>query len=80
MAPKAGIVERYYYQLGQMSKVLSEIATDKTPDGLAVFGISEIENKMVVEDLVKTDKLKDRNYQIVHYNSPDRRGIDVGLV
>ncbi len=72
--------ERYYYKLGQMSKVLSEIATDKTPDGLAVFGISEIENKMVVEDLVKTDKLKDRNYQIVHYNSPDRRGIDVGLV
>jgi hypothetical protein len=72
--------ERYYYKLGQMSRVISEIATDKTPDGLAVFGISEIENRMVVEDLVKTDKLKDRNYQIVHYNSPDRRGIDVALV
>jgi len=72
--------ERYYYKLGQMSRVLSDIATDKTPDGLAVFGISEIENKMVVEDLVKTDNLKDRNYQIVHYNSPDRRGIDVALV
>ena len=72
--------ERYYYKLDQMAKVLSEIATDKTPDGLAVFGISEIENKMVVEDLVKRPALKDRDYQIVHYNSPDKRGIDVALV
>ncbi|WP_253916349.1 endonuclease/exonuclease/phosphatase family protein [Lentimicrobium sp. S6] len=72
--------ERYYYKLDQMARVLSEIATDKTPDGLAIFGISEIENRFVVEDLVKTDALKDRNYQVVHYNSPDRRGIDVALV
>ncbi|OYT17630.1 MAG: endonuclease [Bacteroidetes bacterium 4572_77] len=72
--------ERYYYKLDQMAKVLSEIATDKTPDGLAVFGISEIENRMVIEDLVKRKALKDRNYKIVHYNSPDRRGIDVALV
>lgn len=72
--------ERYYYKLDHMARVLSEIATDKTPDGLAVFGISEIENRFVIEDLVKTDALKDRNYQIVHYNSPDRRGIDVALV
>lgn len=72
--------ERYYYKLDNMARVLSEIATDKTPDGLAIFGISEIENRMVVEDLVKREALKDRNYEIVHYNSPDRRGIDVALV
>lgn len=72
--------ERYFYKLDHMARVLSEIATDKTPDGLAVFGVSEIENRFVVEDLVKTDALKDRNYQIVHYNSPDRRGIDVALI
>lgn len=72
--------KKYYHKLDHMAKVLSEIATDKTKDGLAVFGISEIENKMVVEDLVKTGALKERNYQIVHYDSPDRRGIDVALV
>lgn len=72
--------ERYFYKLDQMARVLSEIATDKTPDGLAIFGISEVENRFVVEDLVKTEALKDRNYQVVHYNSPDRRGIDVALV
>lgn len=72
--------ERYFYKLDQMARVLAEIATDKTPDGLAIFGVSEIENKAVVEDLVKTGALKDRNYQVIHYNSPDRRGIDVALV
>lgn len=72
--------DRYYYKLNQMARVLSEIAVDKTPDGLAIFGVSEIENRYVVEDLVKTDALKERNYQVVHYNSPDRRGIDVALV
>ena len=72
--------ERYYFKLDQMARVLSEVALDKTPDGLAVFGISEIENRMVIEDLVKRPALKDRNYQIVHFNSPDRRGIDVALV
>ncbi len=72
--------ERYYYKLDQMAKVLSEVALDKTADGLSIFGISEIENKSVIEDLVKRPALKDRNYQIVHYDSPDRRGIDVALV
>jgi len=72
--------ERYYYKLDHMARVLSEIATDKTPDGLAIFGVSEVENKFVVEDLVKMAALKERNYQVVHYNSPDRRGIDVALV
>lgn len=72
--------DRYFYKLDHMARVLSEIATDKTPDGLAIFGVSEIENRFVVEDLVKTEALKERNYQVVHYNSPDRRGIDVALV
>jgi len=72
--------EKYFLKLDHMARVLSDIATDKTPDGLAIFGISEIENKMVVEDLINRKALKDRNYQIVHYDSPDRRGIDVALV
>src|SRR4030095_11950125 len=38
------------------------------------------ENKRVLEDLTHQPKIKDRNYQIVHYNSPDARGIDVGLL
>jgi len=72
--------ERYYYKLDHMAKVLSEIATDKTPAGLAAFGISEVENIGVIEDLINRPALKDRHLKIVHYDSPDRRGIDVALV
>lgn len=72
--------ERYHQKLENLSKVLAEIGTETTPDGLAVIGVSEIENKEVLVDLVAMPSLKDRNYQIVHYHSPDKRGIDVALL
>jgi hypothetical protein len=53
---------------------------DLTPDGIAVLGLAEIENKSVIQDLISTDRLKNRGYQIVHYDSPDKRGVDVGLI
>ncbi len=71
---------KYNEKLGNMAKVIRQIGTEVTPDGLAVLGVCEIENRSVLEDLVKTDSLKDRNYQIVHYDSPDYRGIDVGFL
>lgn len=46
----------------------------------AILGVSEIENRLVLEDLVSQDELIDANYQIVHYDGPDRRGVDVGLL
>jgi len=71
---------KYANKLLNMSTVISDIGTELTPDGLAVLGVCEIENRFVLEDLVAMPALKDRNYQIVHYNSPDRRGVDVGLI
>lgn len=71
---------KYNNKLNNLSKVISEMATDVTPDGVAVLGVSEIENKKVLEDLVAMPLIKDRKYKIVHYDSPDRRGIDVGLL
>lgn len=72
--------ERYRTKLDKLAEVISQIGTDITPDGLAVLGVSEIENREVLEDLVKTEKLKKFGYEIVHFHSPDRRGIDVGLL
>jgi hypothetical protein len=56
------------------------MGTDINPDGLAILGVAEIENDTVLNDLIKTEKLKNRNLKIVHYNSPDIRGVDVGLL
>ena len=72
--------EKYTTKLHNMAYAISTIGTDWSPDGVAVLGVSEIENRTVLEDLVLQPEIKDRNYHIVHYESPDRRGVDVGLL
>jgi hypothetical protein len=71
---------KYANKLHNMAAVIADLATDISPDGVAVLGVCEIENRRVLEDLVAMPALKSRNYQIVHYNSPDARGVDVGLL
>lgn len=70
----------YHDKLNNLSSVIAEVGTELTPDGLAILGVAEIENRSVLEDLVEQNRLKSRNYQIVHFDSPDKRGIDVGLL
>jgi predicted extracellular nuclease len=45
-----------------------------------IVGLCEIENRKVLEDLIKQDSLKKGGYSIIHFDSPDRRGIDVALL
>ncbi|MFH2095047.1 MAG: endonuclease/exonuclease/phosphatase family protein [Bacteroidota bacterium] len=72
--------EKYNKKLDKLAEVISQIGNDLTKEPPAVLGISEVENIQVVKDLVNTGKLKPYNYQVVHYDSPDRRGVDVALV
>lgn len=72
--------DKYEEKLGNMARVISEVGTDISPDGLAIMGTSEVENLSVLEDLVKEEAIKDRNYEIVHYDSPDKRGIDCAMI
>lgn len=72
--------EIYEAKLANMAKVLSEIGADVTGTSPAIIGISEIENRRVLEDLLNQKPLVNKNYGIVHFDSPDRRGIDVALL
>jgi len=72
--------KKYDEKLKNLSKVIADMGTDVSPDGCVILGVCEVENKKVLTDLVATEKLKDRNYKIVHFDSPDKRGIDVGLL
>ena len=77
--PKAWNSKKYWTKIGNIEKVFYNIAGSlKTFP--AVIGVSEIENRNVLEDLVATAKLQRANYQIVHYDSPDARGVDVALL
>lgn len=72
---------KYQNKLENLAYTISKLATDKfCPQGPALIGVSEIENRQVLEDLIKTGELANRNYDIVHFDSPDRRGVDVGLL
>jgi len=72
--------QKYRIKLDHMSTVISQIGSELFPGGPAILGISEVENRSVVEDLVNTPKLKASKYDFVHYESPDKRGIDVALL
>ena len=72
--------EKYYKKLYNMADVISQIGDEHIKGGPYVLGVCEIENRSVLEDLIRTDALKNSNYGIVHYDSPDERGVDVGLL
>lgn len=70
----------YQDKLDKLAKVIAEIGRDQTPDGAAILGVAEIENDTVLNDLIHHPLLKKRNYQYVHFDSRDSRGIDVALL
>lgn len=70
--------ERYQKKLENMSSVICLIG--KEYGGFVVLGVSEVENKRVLDDLVATDNLKPLNLGVCHHDSPDRRGVDVAFL
>jgi len=72
--------EVYDAKLKNIAKVVSQIGREVTGNTPAIIGFCEVENRKVVEDLVNQEALLASDYGIIHYNSPDRRGIDVALI
>lgn len=69
---------RYAKKLANIERVFYDMAAlDKSYP--AVIGVSEIENRNVLEDIVAAKKLAPAGYRIVHHDSPDPRGIDVAF-
>jgi hypothetical protein len=73
--------EKYQQKLQNLSRVISEIGTsEQQSNSPVILGVCEIENRGVLEDLIKQPKLVTKDYGIVHYDSPDGRGIDTGFL
>ncbi len=78
---KDGWISEYYNdKLDKIARVISEIGADVTGTSPDIIGLCEIENYDVLHDLVNNTKLSEKNYGIVHFDSPDDRGIDVALL
>ena len=73
--------KKYRQKLHNLARVLAEIGTTDNPNNSPTFiGGAEIENRGVLEDLIKEPLLIGKDYGIVHFESPDKRGIDVALL
>jgi len=70
----------YWDKIDKLGSVISQIGKDKSNTSPAILGVCEVENRAVLEDLVNSERLKSKRYGIIHYESPDKRGIDVALL
>ncbi len=68
---------RYYKKLENLAKVISSINVNELPE---IVGLTEVENKAVLLDLVNTTYLQPAEYKVILEEGPDPRGIDCGLI
>lgn len=71
---------KYRKKLKNMAYAIGRIGFEESKSPPAIIGVCEIENLTVLEDLVSQPALLPYDYGIVHYDSPDLRGIDVALL
>ena len=69
--------ERYNIKLKRIFKVITNISEWQYP---GLIALTEIENQAVLEDLIHGTPLAESDYNIIHEESPDERGIDVALL
>lgn len=72
--------EKYKKKLNNLAYVINQLGTNIASTGAVIIGVAEVENRGVMEDLINQKHLAKKNYKIVHVDSPDYRGIDVGLL
>lgn len=72
--------QRYRTKVAKMAEVIGALGREVHPEGVHVLGLAEVENRRVLEDLVKAEAIAQRGYRIVHEEGPDRRGVDVALL
>jgi len=72
--------KRYKKKVYKLAKIISEIGMESTEKPPCLVGIAEIENEAVIKDLINAAPLRKTDYAYVHYDSPDERGIDTGLL
>ncbi len=68
---------RYWTKLKNITRVLTAIGEMESP---AIVGLVEVENDSVLFDLTKRSPLRSQKYEYICSNSPDLRGVNVGML
>ena len=77
--PRHWTRRRFLTKAAAVAKTLLWTAdrTGALPD---IFAVAEVENAFVLRTLLRETSLRKTDYAVVHFDSPDRRGIDVALL
>lgn len=69
-------IDRFNTKLDRLAEAIG-MAGDELP---VLVGMAEVENRAVVSALAEQKRLAEASYAVVHFESPDERGIDVALM
>ena len=70
----------YEKKLHNLALVISQIGRKVSSVAPVIVGLCEVENRKVIDDLIRQPSLSKINYGVIHYDSPDERGIDVAFL
>lgn len=79
-ADKRWTAKRYKEKINKIGYTISNIGKNETNKHPVLIGLAEVENKSVINSLITSSHLKNFNYNYIHFNSKDERGIDVALI
>ena len=68
---------RFYRKRNNMYKAILAMSENRP---LGIIGMCEVENEYVLSAIFEQTPLKKHNYRFVHYEGPDKRGIDPAIV
>ncbi len=72
--------KRFREKIKKLGRVISSIGYQDIKHPPVLLGVAEVENAAVLDALVSSKFLKKKNYDFVHFDSPDERGIDTALL
>ncbi|MEN8187458.1 MAG: endonuclease [Bacteroidota bacterium] len=72
--------KKYRTKLEKLSNAILKIGKEQTGSPPVFLGVCEVENENALEDLINSEALSSYDYDFVHYESPDERGIDVAFL
>src|SRR5690606_28673187 len=71
---------RYWNKVTRIGQVISQMRLEETGNPSLFMGLAEVENAKVLTDLVNSEFLKDYEYDFIHFDSLDERGMDTAML
>ncbi len=71
---------KFWNKANKISRTISRIGLEESDYPPVLVGMAEVENKGVIKSLLQSKQLRDIDYGVVHFDSPDERGIDTALI